>query len=46
MGAVVRFGPVVEGALPAPYSTVRDMALHIEEAGLDLIWLYDHLLYC
>jgi alkanesulfonate monooxygenase SsuD/methylene tetrahydromethanopterin reductase-like flavin-dependent oxidoreductase (luciferase family) len=27
------------------YAEIRDMALCVENAGLDSIWLYDHLLY-
>jgi probable F420-dependent oxidoreductase len=45
VGAVVRIGPMARGAAPPAYSIVRDMALRIEAAGLDSIWLYDHLLY-
>ena len=45
VGAVVRIGPTAPGEPPAAYSVARDMALRIEAAGLDSIWLYDHLLY-
>jgi len=45
IGVVIRTGPLGEGASPAPYSHLRDMALRIEAAGFDSIWLYDHLLY-
>jgi probable F420-dependent oxidoreductase len=45
IGAVVRLGPVGEGAEPPRYAAIRDMACRIEDAGLDSIWVYDHLLY-
>jgi probable F420-dependent oxidoreductase len=45
IGAVVRLGPVEEGAEPPRYPVIRDMACRMEEAGLDSIWVYDHLLY-
>jgi probable F420-dependent oxidoreductase len=45
IGAVVRTGPVAEGSPPLPYAGVREMALQMEAAQLDSIWLYDHLLY-
>ena len=44
VGAVVRLGPAPDGQPPA-YAAIRDMALRMEAAGLDSIWLYDHLLY-
>src|SRR5713226_9245981 len=45
IGAVVRIGPVEEGAPPSPYAAIRDMACRIEDAALDSIWVYDHFLY-
>ncbi|SRR6266511_3255107 len=45
VGAVVRLGPLGEGEGPAPYRVIREMAKQMEAAGLDSIWLYDHLLY-
>lgn len=45
VGIVVRSGPRAEGLEPARYSWLRDMALRVEAAGFDSIWLYDHLLY-
>jgi probable F420-dependent oxidoreductase len=45
VGAVVRLGPVAEDRPPGRYTEIRDMALAVEAAGLDSIWLYDHLLY-
>ena len=45
IGAVVRLGPIQEGAEPPGYPAIRDMACRIEDAGLDSIWVYDHLLY-
>jgi probable F420-dependent oxidoreductase len=32
-------------AEPTPYASIRDMALRIEDAQLDSLWVYDHLLY-
>src|SRR3979409_434963 len=45
IGVVVRSGPQAAGLGPAGYSFLREMALRLEAAGLDSIWLYDHLLY-
>jgi probable F420-dependent oxidoreductase len=47
VGAVVRLGPVrgLANAAPTPYASIRDMALRIEDAQLDSVWVYDHLLY-
>jgi probable F420-dependent oxidoreductase len=45
VGVVVRSGPRAEGLGPARYAWLREMALRLEAAGLDSIWLYDHLLY-
>lgn len=45
IGAVVRLGPRAEGQDPPRYADVRDMAVRMEAAALDSIWLYDHLLY-
>jgi len=45
VGGVVRLGPVQPGAEPTRYPVIRDMACRIEAAGLDSIWVYDHLLY-
>jgi probable F420-dependent oxidoreductase len=45
VGAVVRLGPAAEGAPPPPFAAIRTMAQRMEAAGLDSIWLYDHLLY-
>lgn len=33
------------GRRPAPFGVLRDLALQVEAAGFDSIWLYDHLLY-
>jgi probable F420-dependent oxidoreductase len=33
------------GRRPAPFSALRGLALQVEAAGFDSIWLYDHLLY-
>jgi probable F420-dependent oxidoreductase len=47
IGAVVRLGPVrgLANAAPTPYASIRDMALRIEDAQLDSLWVYDHVLY-
>jgi probable F420-dependent oxidoreductase len=45
VGTVVRVGALSDGGSPRHFADVREMALHMESAGLDSIWLYDHLLY-
>src|ERR1051326_1578263 len=45
IGAIVRLGALTQGGSPPRYSAVRELALHMEDIGLDSIWLYDHLLY-
>ena len=45
VGAVVRIGPFAPGHAPQAYRDIRETALRIEAAGLDSIWVYDHLLY-
>ena len=50
IGAVVRLaedlgpGDVADGRCP-PYTAIRDTALRVEDAGFDVLWLADHLLY-
>jgi alkanesulfonate monooxygenase SsuD/methylene tetrahydromethanopterin reductase-like flavin-dependent oxidoreductase (luciferase family) len=43
IGVVMEIGD--EGRGVAPYGEIRDLALQAESAGLDSIWVYDHLLY-
>jgi probable F420-dependent oxidoreductase len=45
IGAVVRIGPDGPGQQPRAYAQIRDMARRIEAAGLDSVWVHDHLLY-
>src|SRR5919199_2308531 len=45
IGAVVRIGPDDTGKSPRAYAQIRDMARRIEAAGLDSVWVHDHLLY-
>lgn len=45
IGTIVRLGPLAPDQPPQPYTAIRDMARRIEAAGLDSIWVYDHLLY-
>lgn len=33
------------GGAPQPYPVIREMAVAAEEAGLDSIWVFDHLLF-
>jgi alkanesulfonate monooxygenase SsuD/methylene tetrahydromethanopterin reductase-like flavin-dependent oxidoreductase (luciferase family) len=33
------------GTTPAPYPTIRSLALQAEAVGLDSVWVYDHLLF-
>ncbi len=42
VGAVVRLGAWTQGAQPASYTEIRDLARHIEDVGFDSIWVYDH----
>jgi alkanesulfonate monooxygenase SsuD/methylene tetrahydromethanopterin reductase-like flavin-dependent oxidoreductase (luciferase family) len=43
VGVVLEIGD--EGHGVAPYCEIRELALQAESAGLDSIWVYDHLLY-
>jgi probable F420-dependent oxidoreductase len=43
VGVVIEIGD--EGRGVAPYAEIRELALRAEAAGLDSIWVYDHLLY-
>jgi alkanesulfonate monooxygenase SsuD/methylene tetrahydromethanopterin reductase-like flavin-dependent oxidoreductase (luciferase family) len=43
VGIVLEIGD--EGRGVAPYADVRDLALQAEAAGLDSVWVYDHLFY-
>ena len=45
IGAVVRIGPDDTGKTPRRYLEIRDMARRVETAGLDSVWVHDHLLY-
>jgi probable F420-dependent oxidoreductase len=45
LGAILRLGPLAPDQPPAAYPAIRDMAQRVEAAGLDSIWVYDHLLY-
>jgi alkanesulfonate monooxygenase SsuD/methylene tetrahydromethanopterin reductase-like flavin-dependent oxidoreductase (luciferase family) len=45
VGAVVLLGPLSLLGAPARYELFREMALDLEAAGLDSIWVYDHLLF-
>lgn len=45
IGTVVRLGPVPEEAQPSAYADIKAMATAMEDAGMDSIWVYDHLLY-
>jgi probable F420-dependent oxidoreductase len=45
IGTVVRLGPLPESGAPPRYTAIRDMARRMESAGIDSIWVYDHLLY-
>lgn len=45
IGVVLPFAEDPEaGGMPS-YTTIRERALQAEEAGLDSVWLYDHLLF-
>jgi probable F420-dependent oxidoreductase len=45
IGGLVRLGSIQAGAQPPRFHTIKTMACRMEDAGLDSIWLYDHLLY-
>jgi probable F420-dependent oxidoreductase len=45
LGAVLRIGPDGPGQQPRRYAEIRDMARRMEAAGLDSVWVHDHLLY-
>ena len=45
IGFVVPMGEDPALGRPAPYTRLRDLALRAEAAGLDSVWVYDHLLY-
>jgi alkanesulfonate monooxygenase SsuD/methylene tetrahydromethanopterin reductase-like flavin-dependent oxidoreductase (luciferase family) len=45
IGAVVRIGPDDTGKTPRRYAEIREMARRVEAAGLDSLWVHDHLLY-
>jgi probable F420-dependent oxidoreductase len=42
VGAVVRLGAWSQGGQAASYAEIRDMALRMEDARFDSIWIYDH----
>jgi alkanesulfonate monooxygenase SsuD/methylene tetrahydromethanopterin reductase-like flavin-dependent oxidoreductase (luciferase family) len=43
IGVVIEIGD--EGRGVAPYAEIRELAMQAESAGIDSIWVYDHLLY-
>jgi alkanesulfonate monooxygenase SsuD/methylene tetrahydromethanopterin reductase-like flavin-dependent oxidoreductase (luciferase family) len=45
IGYALMLGEHEETEAPTPYAELRAMALQAEEAGLDSVWVYDHLLY-
>src|SRR5512146_1755837 len=45
LGVVIMLADSREYGRPRRYSEIRAMAQHVEAAGFDSIWLYDHLLY-
>jgi len=45
IGFVVPMGEDPALGRPAPYTRLRELALTAEHAGLDSVWVYDHLLY-
>jgi probable F420-dependent oxidoreductase len=45
IGAVVRIGPDDTGKTPRRYAQIREMTRRVEAAGLDSVWVHDHLLY-
>jgi alkanesulfonate monooxygenase SsuD/methylene tetrahydromethanopterin reductase-like flavin-dependent oxidoreductase (luciferase family) len=45
VGAVVQIGPLSFIEPSAGFPFFRDMAIEIDNSGLDSIWIYDHLLF-
>src|SRR5919199_1785390 len=45
IGVALPLGEDPKRGRPAGYREVRDLAVQAEEAGFDVVWLYDHLLY-
>lgn len=44
VGLMLPMGDETKDNVPATFSAIRAMALDAESAGLDSVWLYDHLL--
>jgi probable F420-dependent oxidoreductase len=45
IGGLVRLGALEAGAQPPRFHSINAMASRMEDAGLDSIWVCDHLLY-
>ncbi len=45
IGTTVLNGPLPNDEPTAHFEFLRGMAIEMESAGLDSIWLYDHLLF-
>lgn len=45
IGAILPLGEDPDVGHPPSYAELRALALRAEEAGLDSVWVYDHLLY-
>lgn len=43
VGVILPMGDEVEPGVPRGYSDIRDLVVHAESAGLDAVWVYDHL---
>lgn len=44
VGVILPMGDELEPGVPRGYAGIRDLATRAESAGLDSIWIYDHLL--
>lgn len=45
IGIIIPLGDDPETGKPSPYTDIRARAVAAEAAGLDSVWVYDHLLY-
>ena len=45
VGVILPIGTREELGRPLPYAEVREMALRVENGGLDSVWIPDHLIY-
>ncbi len=44
VGLILPLGDEPGPGVPGRYAEIRDLALRVEDAGLDSVWVYDHLI--